>query len=135
MTTLGLLGSDDTVLKLAPLIKRWPGESYHQRATLGIECLRTIGTDMALVQINGIAQKLKFAGLKEKALKCINEIAKARNLSYDQLQDRIIPDCGLDEHGNRLFNYGQRQFSFYMAIFLKPMVRDGDGNIKADISA
>ncbi len=133
MTTLGLLGSDDTVLKLAPLIKRWPGESYHQRATLGIECLRTIGSDAALVQINGIAQKLKFAGLKERAFGCINEIATARDLSYDQLQDRIIPDCGLDEHGNRLFNYGQRQFSFYMGVDLKPMVRDSDGNIKSDL--
>jgi len=28
---LGLLGSDDTALKLTPLVRAWPGESQHQR--------------------------------------------------------------------------------------------------------
>ena len=67
MSALGLLGSDDTALKLTPLVRAWPGESQHQRAVFGLECLRAIGTDVALMQLNGIAQKVSFKGLKAKA--------------------------------------------------------------------
>ena len=49
------------------MVRAWPGESQHQRAVLGLECLRAIGTDVALMQLNGIAQKLSFKGLKARA--------------------------------------------------------------------
>ena len=49
-------------LKLTPLIRAWPGESQHPRAVFGLECLRAIGTDVALMQLNGIAQKLLVQG-------------------------------------------------------------------------
>src|SRR4029077_2508774 len=67
MQTIRALGGNSCALKLTALIRAWPGESQHQRAVLGLECLRGIGTDTALMQLNGIAQKLKFKGLKEKA--------------------------------------------------------------------
>lgn len=56
-TALGKLGGDRIALKLTPMIKVWPGESQHQRAVLGLEILKTIGSDTALMQLNGIAQK------------------------------------------------------------------------------
>src|SRR5262249_19676109 len=62
-TALGHLGGDASVLKLTPLVKAWPGESQHQRAVTGLECLRKIGTDTALMQLNSISQKLRFKGL------------------------------------------------------------------------
>jgi hypothetical protein len=133
MISLGFLGSDDSALKLAQLIKIWPGESLHQRAKLGLECLRLIGTDAALMQINGIAQGLKFKALRERALVCLQEIALDRQMTSEQLQDRIVPDCGLDEQGNRSFDYGPRQFKFFFDADLKPMVRYADGKMKSDL--
>ena len=52
---------------LAPLIRAWPGEGQHARAVLGLECLRAIGSETALMQIHGIAQRVPFKGLKAKA--------------------------------------------------------------------
>ena len=127
MLSLGLLGSDAVALKLTPLIRTWPGESQHPRAVLGLECLRAIGTDTALMQIHGIAQKVKFQGLKARAQECIKAIARDRQLTTDQLADRIIPDCGLNEKGRRTFDFGSRQFEFLLSADLKPMLRDPQG--------
>jgi hypothetical protein len=133
MNAIGLVGSDTSALKLAPMIRVWPGESQHQRAVNGLECLRAIGTDTALMQINGIAQKVKFQGIKNRAQECMEGIASDRNLSRTQLEDRIIPDCGLDENGKRVFDFGARQFQFVLGENLKPLVRDSDGKTKPDL--
>lgn len=132
-TTLAALGGDGCVLQLTPLLREWPGQSQHQRAVTGLEILRTIGTDTALMHINGIAQKLKFKGLKEKAKQCMEGIARDRNLTRAQLEDRIVPTCDLDERGTRIFTYGPRQFRVALSPELKPMVRDSDGKLKDNL--
>jgi predicted DNA-binding WGR domain protein len=132
-TVLGHLGGDATVLKLTPLVKAWPGESQHQRAVTGLECLRKIGTDTALMQLNSISQKLRFRGLKAKAQTFMEEIAKDRGMTRTQLEDRIVPDLDLDERGSRVFDFGPRQFKFVLDADMKPMVRDEAGKLKADL--
>ncbi|WP_032916663.1 DUF4132 domain-containing protein [Leptospira santarosai] len=132
-TALGSLGGDRIALKLTPLIKVWPGESQHQRAVLGLEILKTIGSDTALMQLNGIAQKVKFKGLKEMANTFMESIAKKKGLKKSELEDRVIPDCGLDEEGKREFDFGPRKFQFVLGPDLKPMVKDEDGKIKDDL--
>jgi predicted DNA-binding WGR domain protein len=127
MMALGLLGSDTIAMKLTPLIRTWPGESQHARAVLGLECLRSIGSDTALMQIHGIAQKIKFQGLKSRAQDCMAAIARDRQLTAEQLADRIVPDCGLDDRGQRSFDFGGRQFQFLLGLDLKPMLRDPQG--------
>ncbi|MEM7595728.1 MAG: DUF4132 domain-containing protein, partial [Cyanobacteria bacterium P01_A01_bin.83] len=130
---LGLLGSDEIAIKLTPYIKRWPRESFHQRAVWGLECLRKIGTDTALMQIHHVSQKVKFGALKGTAKDCLDSIARKRNLTFQQLEDRIIPSCGLDKQGNRVFDFGDRQFSFVLGEGIKPKVRGNDGKVRANV--
>ncbi len=130
---VGHLGNDASVLKLTPMIREWPGESQHQRAVFGLEVLRVIGTDTALMSLNGIAQKLKFQGLKEKAKVMMEGIAQARGFTREQLADRIVPDCGLDADGGRVFDFGPRQFRFVLGSEMKPLVRDASGKVKPDL--
>jgi hypothetical protein len=47
MKAVGLLGNDDSALKLVPLIKIWPRQTQHARTKLGHECLQAIGVTMA----------------------------------------------------------------------------------------
>jgi Domain of unknown function (DUF4132) len=94
---------------------------------LGLECLRAIGTDLALMQIHSISQKIKFQALKKRAQECMEAIARDRKITADQLADRIIPDCDLDTKGQRVFDFGARQFHFMMGGDLKPMLRDPQG--------
>ena len=130
MASIGHLGDDDCVLKLTPLVRAWPGESQHPRAVLGLECLRRIGSDIALMQLSGIAQKLKFKGLKARAATCVEEIAKEKGMTRAELEDRVIPDCGLDEMGRREISFGPRSFSFVLGGDLKPMVKDDKGKVR-----
>ena len=115
------------------MVRAWPGESQHQRAVFGLECLRAIGTDAALMQLNGIAQKLTFKALKAKAAEMMEAIARDRGLSRAELEDRIVPDCDLDERGGRVFDFGPRQFRFALGPEMKPMVRDEAGKLKDDL--
>lgn len=133
MGALGVFGGAPSALKLTPLVRNWPGESQHQRAVLGLLCLRGIGSDTALMQLNGIAQKLKFKGLKQKATEAMEAIAKEKGLTRAQLEDRVVPDCDLDEKGQRVFDFGPRQFRFALGADMKPMVKDADGKVKADL--
>jgi hypothetical protein len=133
LAAVGHIGDDGCVLKLTPLIRAWPGESQHARAVFGLECLRAVGTGVALMQLSGIAQKLKFKGLKAKAEQFVEEIARDRGLTRAELEDRVVPDCSLDENGRREFSFGPRSFSFVLAGDLKPMVRDGDGKLRTDL--
>jgi hypothetical protein len=133
LLAVGWLGSDTSALKLAPLIRAWPGESQHARAVAGLECLREIGTDTALMQINGIAQKVKFQGIKARARACMEAIAFDRRMSRDELEDRIVPDCGLDERGSRVFDFGDRQFRLVLGDNLKPMIKDAEHKLKTDL--
>jgi len=114
MTGAGWLGGPKFINILTPMIREWPGVSQHQRAVKGLTALRNIASDEALQQISGIAAKVKFAGLKKRAGQAMDEIAAQRGFSRDELEDRIIPDGGLDERGTRVFDYGTRRFLAYV---------------------
>ncbi len=132
LKAVGLLGGDFCATKLPPLIRIWPGESQHQRAVLGLNCLRVIGTDTALMQIKHI-EKVKFKGIKQKAREAMDEIARVRNLSRDELEDRIVPTCDLNENGTRRFDYGPRQFQVVLSSEMKPKIRDEKGKLRASL--
>ena len=132
-TALGVLGNDDTARKLTPLIRAWPGESQHKRATVGLDILAAIGRDIALMQLNGIAQKLKFKALQERAKEKIADIAESRELTVAELEDRLAPDLGLDDNGSLLLDFGPRQFTVSFDETLKPFVRDASGSRLKDL--
>ncbi|NHZ97287.1 DUF4132 domain-containing protein [Massilia sp. CCM 8734] len=130
---LGLLGNDDSARKLTPLLRAWPGEKLHTRAVAGLDILAMIGTDAALLHLNGIAQKLKFKALQDRAQEKIAAIAEVRGLSAEELEDRLAPDLGLDDRGTLLLDFGPRQFRVGFDEALKPFVRDERGARLADL--
>jgi predicted DNA-binding WGR domain protein len=126
-TALAHLGDDECARKLALLIRAWPGEAAHARAVTGLDVLAAIGSDVALMHLNGIAQKVKFKGLQEKARARIDQMAQARGLTAEELADRLVPDLGLDEHGTLVLDFGSRQFTVGFDETLKPFARDARG--------
>jgi predicted DNA-binding WGR domain protein len=131
--TLGFLGGDGVARKLTPLIRAWPGEGLHARAVTGLDVLTLIGTDLALMHLNGVAQKVKFKGLQEKAKEKVLAIAEARGLTVAELADRLVPDLDLDADGSKLLDFGPRQFKVAFDEELKPIVRDAAGKRLAEL--
>jgi hypothetical protein len=102
---LAYFGGDTAARRIVGDIRRWPGEGLSSRAATGLDILRFIGTDVALMNLHGIALKLRFKALQEKAQQHIQQIADERGLSTDELADRLVPDLDVqtlkvrfDEH-------------------------------------
>lgn len=133
LAALGHLGNDESARRITPLIRAWPGEAAHARAVMGLEVLARIGTDVALMHLHGIAQKLKFKGLQDQARQKIDQIAEARGMSAAELADRLVPDLDLDESGSRLLDFGPRQFRVTFDESLTPMVLDANQKRLTDL--
>ncbi|GAA2149303.1 DUF4132 domain-containing protein [Actinomadura napierensis] len=127
LTQLGWLGDDDTVRRLTPVIRAWPGDGGHAKAVTGLDVLAAIGTDVALMHLHAISQKVKFKGLRTRAQEKIAEVAAGLELRPEELADRLVPDFGLDDAGTMTLDYGPRRFVVGFDEQLRPYVADEDG--------
>ncbi len=127
---LGLFGDDETVRRLTPLVRAWPGENAHHRAVEGLTVLAAIGTDTALRHLHGISQRVPFKALKKRAREKIDEVAEGLNLTTEQLADRLVPDIGLADDGSTVIDYGPRRFTVTFDEQLRPCVRDETGKLR-----
>ncbi|MEU9116381.1 DUF4132 domain-containing protein [Streptomyces sp. NPDC048483] len=127
LTALGRLGDNETVRRLTPLIRSWPGDGGHAASVAGLQVLATIGTDVALTHLHGIAQKAKYQGIKKKAQEKMAEVAGELGLTPDELADRVVPDLDLDASGAMTLDYGRRRFTIGFDEQLRPYVADEDG--------
>ena len=130
---VGWLGDDECARQLTRLIRKWPGEAAHQRAVTGLDVLADIGSDLALMNLNGIAEKVKFKGLQERARDKIAALAEARDLTPEELADRLAPDLDLDERGGLDIDFGERKFRAGFDEFLRPWVKDMTGQRLKDL--
>ncbi|MEW2353881.1 DUF4132 domain-containing protein [Spirillospora sp. NPDC029432] len=124
---LAWLGDDTTVRRLTPVIRAWPGEGGHKKAVGGLDVLAEIGSEVALLHLHGISQKVKFKALKARAQEKIEDVAEALGLTAEQLADRLVPDFGLAADGSMVLDYGPRRFVVGFDEQLKPYVTDEDG--------
>ena len=130
---LGGHGDDGTVRRLTPILRDWPGQGAHHRAVEGLNVLAEIGSDVALLHLHGIAQRVKFKALKVRAQEKIAEVAEALGLTGDQLSDRLVPDLGLEPDGTTAIDYGPRRFTVGFDEQLRPFVLDADGKRRKDL--
>ena len=127
LDALGLLGDDETVRRLTPLILWWPGQGNHARAVTGVSVLAAIGTDVALLYLYRISRRATFKGLKSAATEKMDEVATGLGLTAEQLADRLVPDFGLGADGSMTLDYGPRQFTVGFDEQLRPYVMDAGG--------
>jgi hypothetical protein len=131
LSQLGVLGDDETVRRLTPVIR--DGQSGPAKAVLELGVLSGIGTDVALIHLNAIAQKARYRGLRAAAERTVQEVARARGLTAEQLADRLVPDLGLDDDGGLVLDYGPRRFAVGFDERLKPYAVDDDGRRRKDL--
>jgi hypothetical protein len=133
LTQLALTGDDETVRRLTPVIRAWPGEGGHAKAVAGLDVLAAIGTETALLHLHSISQRVKFKALKVRAQEKIGEVAAELELTAEQLADRLVPDFGLDAAGTLTLDYGPRRFIIGFDEQLRPTVADEDGRVRASL--
>lgn len=135
MFSLGMIGSEKLIQPLLPMMYEWREKNLTARAQAGLEVLRFYGSDFALMRMHEISQSPRLKSLRSRALEIMDEIAMARKMTKPELEDRIVPTCGLDADGSRTFDFGARKFTFAFGPDLKPMVKDEKGVYKTDLPA
>lgn len=125
--SLGILGDDEVVGRLAALLSKWPGESHSARAVKGLAILDTIGSPLAHMHLYNFSQQTRYSALGEKAQELIETLAASRGLSLDELADRLVPTLGLQADGFLHLDFGPRQFRLGFDEKLEPFVLSSGG--------
>jgi hypothetical protein len=134
LRALAKISGDGVVLKLVPLIERWPGIDHQNRnVKYALDVLRDIGSDTAFIELKKLSKSLRSETLRQKADTRMQDIARNRGLNQLELEDRLISDCGLDENGSRTFDFGSRQFSLVLSADMKAMIREANGKLRPDL--
>ncbi|MFV0680640.1 DUF4132 domain-containing protein [Ottowia sp.] len=131
LRALGAVGTDDTARQLGALARRWgaPGSGAStKRIGWVLEALALLGTDTALLQLDALARKGRALAVREQAAQRLSEAAEVRGLTPEQLQDRVVPDLGLDARGHLMLDFGPRQFVVGFDEALVPHVREWAGD-------
>lgn len=120
-------GGADIVSKLERQIKEWPANSRGAIAAEAVQALALSPEPQALLIVDSIARKFKFKQVKTAAGKALEYAAEQLGLTREQLEDKIVPDLGFDEHMERHFDYGQRQFTVTITPTLEVEVKTAEG--------
>ncbi|WP_440900062.1 DUF4132 domain-containing protein, partial [Actinosynnema sp.] len=125
LTGLALVGDDQVVRALGPLIAAWPIEGV--KADVGLVVLARIGTDAALTRLDDASRRLRNKWLRGRAKRELDGVATARGLTAEELSDRLVPDFGLSPDGALELDFGPRRFVVGFDEQLRPHVTGPDG--------
>lgn len=127
LTFASVFGGHDMVETLKRQINQWPLESRGAIACEAVNALALSPEPDALLVVDSISRKFKFKQVKAAAGKALDAAAKVLGLSAEELADRIVPDLGLDQRGQRVFNYGPRSFTVTLTPALELAIENQDG--------
>lgn len=135
LDALGHLGGEAGAVYLAKLIRDWSTQKQHRRAGDALGLLRLMGHETALLELAKLARTGKRGRVQQLAAGLLMSVAQERGMTTAQLDDRTVPDLGLDADGGRSLDYGPRQFRLVVDGNLKPKLRDGKGAVKTSLPA
>ncbi|WIH90306.1 DUF4132 domain-containing protein [Brachyspira pilosicoli] len=125
-----LIYSDDLkVDKVYPLVKEFAKSSRTVMAGFIIKCMALNGKNYALILVDGLTRKAPTAKIKEVAIETMENAAYMLDMTADELSDRIIPNFGFNQKGERVLNYGgeaKRTFTLSINNNLELTITDNE---------
>jgi hypothetical protein len=112
--------------RLTSLARDWArrDKAKAERACLA---LAVLASDTAFMHLGHIAETSRFNDLRKTVRHLLDEAAAVRGLSREELEDRTVPDLGLDPDGKLRVSFGKREFVASLDAALGLVVKDGDG--------
>jgi hypothetical protein len=120
-------GKESIIPKLYHQIQEW---SKGPRGTIAAEAVMALALNVspqALLLVDNITRKIKHKQVKSGALMALDEAAKMRGITREELDDRIVPSFDFDENMQRTFDYGTRSFKVTLTSTLEIEVFDENG--------
>ena len=129
LTFCAVFGGNEIVNVLKRQINQWPQESRGAIACEAVNALALSPEPEALMIVDSISRKFKFKQVKGAAANALDYAAKELGMTTEELADRIVPDLGLDQRGQRVFDYGPRSFTVTLTPALELAVKNQDGKV------
>ena len=120
-------GGPDIIRKLHHQIQEWPVAARGAIASEAVQALTLNPDPQALLIVDGISRKFKFKQVKAAAVKALEFAASQLGITTEELADRIVPDLGFNSKMERIFDYGERQFTVMITPALEIEVYDASG--------
>ncbi len=104
----GHVGDERAAAALVEQMTVWAGDGLTARAKTGVQVLTTMASriDAALLALFRFSKRAPSKSLSRAATDAIDAVALARNLSVDELADRLVPDLGLNDDGTTTMELG-----------------------------
>lgn len=120
-------GDGEVVRKLQHQISLWPRHSRSALAAETVQALALSPQPMALSVVDNIARRSTSGKVRAAASQALKNAAVRLGLTQEQLEDKMVPDLGFDEHMERHFDYGNRSFTVTLTPALEVEIYDGTG--------
>ena len=128
-------GGSDIIQRLYHQIQEWPQNARGAIAAEAVQALALSPQPQALLIVDGLARKFKYRQVKAAAGQALEFAASQLGLTREQLEDRIVPNLGFDEHMERRFDYGSRSFTVTITPALEVEIFDESGKKLKNIPA
>lgn len=118
-----IYASDSQILKLKTQLKEWAENSRGALAAYVVNAIAMNGGNVALMMIDSMAVKFPINQIKNAAKAAFSFAAKALEVPEDVLSDKIVPTLGFSKEGEKILDYGPRNFTvtlmpdFSLSIF------------------
>ncbi|WP_254506492.1 DUF4132 domain-containing protein [Anatilimnocola floriformis] len=126
LAVAGACCGDAAVGPVQRYLKEWYGYRAAQCKAL-IAMLSGVDRPLAIQYILSISNRFRTKGIREEAEKYIQLLAERKGWSLDELADRTMPTCGLDDEGKLELDFGPRKFLLRVNADLELTVYDAEG--------
>ncbi|MBK7071299.1 MAG: DUF4132 domain-containing protein [Myxococcales bacterium] len=118
--------SPESERRLPALARDWARRDK-AKAERACVALAALASDAAIMHLGHIAATSRFHDLRGVVNALLDEAAAARGLDRDALEDRTVPDLGLDGDGRLRVSFGARTFTASLDAGLALVVKDERG--------
>jgi HEAT repeat protein len=117
---------DAAVGPVQKYLKDWYGMRASQCKAL-IAMLAGVDRPLAIQYLLSISNRFRTKGIREEAEKYVQILAERKGWTLDELADRTMPTCGLDDEGKLELNFGPRAFVARVNGDLEFLLADAEG--------
>jgi hypothetical protein len=123
-----LLAPESSIALLAGQMRAWAADGKVSLLHYSLEALAAIGSDEALVVVYDAGQRSRYDDTRDKVRELLEAVARDRDVTYEVLEDMLVPELGL-EAGAVSLDLGGRALTVRLGDHLEAVLADEAGNV------
>ncbi len=124
-----IFGDNETAERLGNKLDDEARYGSSKSAFYRMEVLRRLATPTAMIWIDRWARKARSKKLKELANKALDDVAKQKGLTADELSERVMVGFGFDIKGKKELIYGSRLLTLALSTGNHVQICDEKGKV------